>query len=315
MLLVHPLAEDGKEASMNTKGWLGVVCVAWMVAACASGGGDDTGSGAGAATVGGGGASNPPAATATPPPAGTAAPPAAKQLKDEITACQAVEKKAEDAESTFDMVEAEAAVQDCYSTAVDGHAAEIDAIRKANGGMQLAPADKTAKQAFDDYRANKGSGPAPTALCDIGHASSSNFGGTLQRVEDAGCAAAIEIRLAKLVAFTTTLPGNPVALDAPDATAADLQAFVGPLVKAMNDNTPGDVAQYTAQVQATLAGVVEASGALCAVLEDAGEMGGGTGAQQLIVGCQAKALGLIKVELTDWTDSGSGEISSTPNAN
>jgi hypothetical protein len=288
----------------------GTIALVWMavaLTACGGSSSDDTNSGNGALS-GGGAKPAGSASAAAPKPSATTTPPPAKMLKDEITACQAVEKKGEDAQSTVEMVEAEGAVADCYRTAVDGHASAIDAIRKQNGGMQLAPATATAKGAFDDYRANKSaSGAAPTTLCAIGDASSSNFGGTLQRVEDAGCAAAVETRLAKLVAGVTTLPGNPVALTGSDATADDLQPFVPKLVGQMNENTPGDQAAYTAQVQATLAGVVASSGELCALLEDAGEMGGGTGAQQLVGSCMSKALGMIKDELTDWTGNPEGQ--------
>jgi hypothetical protein len=219
--------------------------------------------------------------------------------------CQNIDENIADATSTADIIQAVGQSRDCYKQTVDSHAADIDKLRTDAGGFQLAPPSLTTQQAFDNYRATKSSATAAPKLawCDLGSAVDANFGGSQQRVDDVDCQAQIESRLAKLVASVTTLPGNPVALTVSPATAADLQTFVPELVKEMNANTPGDTSAYTAQVQETIAAVVAASGELCAVLEDAGEMAGGSGSQQLIQGCMSDALGLISAELTNWTAS------------
>jgi hypothetical protein len=284
----------------------GFALLALAVVGCSSGGGDDTNSGSGAISGGGAPSSNPAPSAPAQPGTTTAPPPAAaKTLRDQITDCDAVESKAGDGTSTQDMVQGEQAAADCYRQAVDGHSAEIDQIRKNAGGMQLEDLSLTTQQAFFNYRATKStSTPSPNlGWCDMGHAISSSFGGTLQQLEDAGCATAIQQRLAKLVAGETTIPGSPLPLAGGDATADFLQTFVPTIVKQMNDNTPGDTAAYTAQVQATIGAMVSATGELCAVLEDAGEMAGGTGERTLLEGCVSKGLGMIAEELKVWTTS------------
>jgi hypothetical protein len=245
---------------------------------CASSG-DDT-------TEGGGNAFSSPTSTT---PAATG-----PTLKDQITACKAVEAKAADATTTLDMVQSQINVQTCYSKALASHTAEIDAIKKKAGGMQITPAGATAAAYFDDYRNNHGTGaPAPTAWCTIGHAASSAFGGTLQRVEDASCAAGIEVHMAQIVSSEAELPGGGTPLAGPDGTADDLHALIPQIVAKMIANTPGDQDATTAEVTKTFDGAIAASNELCGLLEDAGKFAGGSAARDLLKACSAKAIGML----------------------
>jgi hypothetical protein len=225
-------------------------------------------------------------------------------LRDQIADCDALEKKVGDAETTLDMVNGELAAATCYQQAVDSHAAEIDTIRKNAGGMLLEPLSLATQQVFDNYRATKSSGVAAPkqAWCDMLDATSQSFGGSIQQVEDASCQTAMQIRLAKMVVGETTIPGGtPDALAGGDATKDFLLTFVPKLVELMNNNTPGDTAAYTAQITETINAAVSATNELCGVLEDAGEMAGGTGAQTLRDGCVSKGLGMVAEELKTWT--------------
>jgi hypothetical protein len=281
---------------------VGFALLVLAVAACSSGSGDDTNSGSGAMSDGAGSPAKP-APTAS---GATTAPAAAtKTLRDQITDCEAVGTKIGGTQSTEDIVQAIQAGTACYKQAIDGHAAEIDKIRKAAGGMQIEPLSLTTQQAFSAYRATESSQAASPKLgwCEMGHAASHNFGGSLQQIEDSSCENEIEARLAKVIAAETTIPGGPLPLTGGDATKDSLQAFVPKLVQQMSDNTPGDATAYTASVQDTIAAMVSATTQLCAVAEDAGQMAGGSGARTLLDGCVSKALGMVSGELDAWTTS------------
>jgi hypothetical protein len=200
------------------------------------------------------------------------------------------------AQATQDMVEAENNIQSCYSKALAAHAAEVDAVKKRNVGPQITPAGATAAVYFDDYRKSLGAGaPAPTAWCTIGHASSSSFGGSAQQVEDASCAARIEIHLAQIAVSEVDLAAGRIPLSAslPDGTPDDLHALIPQIVAKMLFNTPGDQDIDTAEVTAAFDGAIAASKDLCDLVEDAGMAGGGTLANQLALGCTAKAIGML----------------------
>jgi hypothetical protein len=179
--------------------------------------------------------------------------------------------------------------------------------------MQLAPATTKAQSVFDDYRANKGStGAAPRALCEVLSDASENFGGTLQRVEDAGCMADVETQLAKLVLAEAALPGGNVPLTA-TASDADIEAFVPKLVAAIKGNIPeSDDAKTKADIEASIAGYRQAASDLCAVLEDAGEAGGGTMEVQLAGSCMDSARGLLATQLKNATASPEDENTTAP---
>jgi hypothetical protein len=135
--------------------------------------------------------------------------------------------------------------------------------------------------------------PAPTAWCAIGAAASSNFGGSIQSVEDASCGAGIEVHMAQIVASEADLPGGGTPLAGASGTEEDLNALIPQVVAKMLTNTPGDADVATAQVINAFDGAIAASNDLCDLVEDAGKMGGGTGARDLAKACSAKAIGML----------------------
>lgn len=217
-----------------------------------------------------------------------------------VVACEAANAKAgETAGSTMEMVEMESVFADCLTQANDAAVPVIEKLLKDNesgtvGGVKAA---LTAARKAND------------TLCEEEYKASENFGGSLQRVEAAGCAAEREHFLAQLIDDMVAFDGaEPTyiaadkaahaecykAYDATDAQStaemvqvnADLgeciDKAIATAVDAMaatqveNDEAAGPIATAKTRVAAAVQGKIEAASGLCGAVAEAGENGIGS---------------------------------------
>jgi hypothetical protein len=273
---------------MNRSIALLAVLAALSTAACAGSSEEASGSSANAATV------------------------AAHGHHDQVVACEkANEKAGETAASTMEMVEMEANFADCLAKANDAAVPVIEGLLKANESASVGGV-KTALEA-----ARK----ANDTLCEELHNSSSNFGGTLQRIEDAGCAAEREHFLAAIiddmVAFDGVEPtyikddraGHAACYKAYDAVdAQSTMEMVGvnvdlsdcvrkemtPLLDGLasteveNDASYGPLATAKTRVAAAFDGQIRAADGFCGAIAEAGENGIGTLTRVSSAACTAR---------------------------
>lgn len=225
---------------------------------------------------------------------------AANGHHQKVTACEkANQHAAENAASTVEMVEAESSFAECLTAANDAAVPVIEGILKENESASAG----SVKAALDAARKSN------ATLCEELYKASPNFGGSLQRVEAAGCFAAREHLLARLIDHMVAFPGveptyikddrasHAACYAAYDATEAESTAAmvgvnvdlvecmrkeISPLVDATaatqveNDASHGPLAKAKARVTAAVDGQMEGASSLCGTLAEAGENGIGT---------------------------------------
>jgi hypothetical protein len=289
---------------MNRSIALLAVFAALSTAACAGSSDEGAGSSANAATV------------------------AAHGHHDQVVACEKANAKAgETAGSTMEMVQMEAEFADCLEKANDAAVPVIESLLKANESSTVGGV----KAALDSARKANGT------LCEELHKASMNFGGTLQRVEDAGCAAEREHFLAAIIDDMVAFDGvEPTylkddraahaacykAYDAVDAQStmemvgvnADLADCVrkemSPMLDAMasseveNDASYGPLATAKTRVAAAFDGQIESADGFCGAIAEAGENGIGTLTRVSSAACRAR---VTEAAFTTLKDNSPGE--------
>lgn len=264
------------------------VLAAFSTAACAGASADDTEASAGAITARG-------------------------SHHEKVLACEKTNKAAaNEAMSTVAMVEAEVDYATCLETANDQAVPAIEGILKENDSASAGGV----KAALDAARAGS------ATLCEELYKASENFGGSLQRVESAGCTAERERFLAAIiddmVAFTDQgivyIPDGKGAHAAcyktyeaaPGESTAEMVMANGdlidcvkketaPLADAMaatqieNDSAAGPLAKAKTRVAAAVEGKATSAAGLCGALAEAGENGIGTLSRVSAAACAVRA--------------------------
>jgi hypothetical protein len=239
-----------------------------------------------------------------------------------VRACDAThDHDADQAGSTLAMIRAESSWQDCLVSADDAAVATIES-NLAQAGSELV--GKT-RPAIDAAR------KAGEALCLEEDKASSNFGGSLARVEAASCRASREHLLAQLMDAFVDFGGKPAeipearadharcyaaydpAIAAAVSTADMLQAVFGlvdcvngeagalaePVAKIEVDNDPsvGDLTTSTARVTSVSHDATLPDGGLCTLLNQAGENGIGSLSRVTAATCQARVAESVYADL------------------
>lgn len=220
--------------------------------------------------------------------------------RQKVAACeQANEKESGDAASTVAMVEAEVSFTNCLTKANDAAVPMIESLLKENESASVGGV----KAALDAAR------KSDAAYCEELDKASPDFGGSLQRVERAGCYAAREHFLAAIiddmVAFNGAEPtyiaedraNHAACYQAYDATDAQSTAeMVGvnadlvecihkemaPLLDATaqtqveNDASFGPLATAKTRLTAAVDAHTDQLSAFCGAIAEAGENGIGT---------------------------------------
>ena len=280
------------------------VFAALSTAACASSSEETAGSSANAATV------------------------ATRGHHDQVVACEKANAQAgETAASTMAMVEMEADFADCLTKANDAAVPVIESLLEANESGAVGGV----KAALDAVRKSNGT------LCEEFDKASQNFGGTLQHVEAAGCAAEREHLLAAIiddmVAFEGVEPtyikddraGHAACYKAYDAVDAEstmqmvgvnvdladcVRKEMNPLLDAMastqveNDASYGPLAAAKTRLTAAVDGQISAADGFCGAIAEAGENGIGTLTRVSSAACTAR---VTEAAFTTIKDNSGGE--------
>jgi hypothetical protein len=240
----------------------------------------------------------------------------------QVHACDAThEREAGAAGSTLAMIRAEAQWQDCLASANHAAIAKIEAnLRNAGSGLA-----GTATSTIEGAR------KLGETLCEEEDKADANFGGTLARVEAAGCRASREHFLAQLMDAFVDFGGNSVeipeartehvgcyvtydaAMKQAGSTAEMLQALFGltdcvgndaanfaePIaaIEMQNDPSVGDLPTSTARVKSVLHDVMSPDGGLCMLLNEAGENGTGSLSRVSAASCQARIAEAVYADL------------------
>lgn len=233
-------------------------------------------------------------------------------LKTKIATCDSKNKtESANAESTMAMVESQVDFRACVSDALDAAVPVIEKILKDNGSASVG----SVKDALTKARADN------EALCTELHNTSESWGGTLQRVEDAGCSADRERFLADIVLDMVAFDGeaqvplkdaradHAACYQKYDATDAEstmdmiqvnvdlgtcVMADAAPAIATLaqdeidNDATFGPLATAQARLQTAIDAKLQSSSVLCDTISEAGENGIGTLSRVEAAACQAR---------------------------
>jgi hypothetical protein len=239
-----------------------------------------------------------------------------------VRACDAKhEHEAGEASSTVAMIEAEVHWQDCLASANDAAVAKIEANLRAAGSGLAGNTKSTVKQART----------LGETLCEEEDKAAPDFGGTLARVEAAGCRASREHFLAQLMDAFVDFGGDPVelpearaehaacyatydaAMKQAGSTADMLQALYGladcvgneagafaePIatIEIQDDPSVGDLPTSTARVRTVVQDAMSPDDGLCMLLNEAGENGIGSLSRVTAGSCQARIAESVYADL------------------
>ena len=231
-----------------------------------------------------------------------------------VQACNKThDKAAQSASSTLEMVSSEVDWRQCLETANASAIRTAESILKANESTYAGQV----QAAFDAAR------KAGDALCAEFDNASPNFGGTLSRVEAAGCGAERESFLAAIVDDMVAFPSTKATYITEDranhatcyaaydaagekaVTTADMvatnttlaecihtesSALTKPIadIQIENDASYGPLATAQARIEAVITDTLASGSSLCHVLSEAGENGIGTLSRVSAGACSAR---------------------------
>ncbi|MFO0672341.1 MAG: hypothetical protein U0235_22405 [Polyangiaceae bacterium] len=241
---------------------------------------------------------------------------------------KAYDRASNQASSTAAMLQASGAYTECVKKANDAVVATIEKnLTEASSSMKGQAAGAIAK-----FRQTS------QAVCAEMDKASPNFGGSLQRVESVGCGSAREAFLASLVDEFVALgdEAHPIkedrgshprcyrqydkrldsAMSQNDMTQtvftlaecvarrADALSALVSRVQVQNDAAAGPANTAEDRVRAATAAAINAGGELCAVLNEAGENGGGSLARMTTGSCKARVAESFFSSLKSLLDEG-----------